>query len=97
MRLQRGRTLQLIAFATLAMPLMSCEKLAASDPPKPPPPPATVLEVKTICQKLAEVFPTWAWDYQPETEGNRIDTLESVNDGGTFTAVFLAVCPGALD
>lgn len=51
---------------------------------------------KTACVKLAEYFPTWAYDGEPETAANRIDTKVSVEEGITFTGVFRAVCPGAL-
>lgn len=52
---------------------------------------------KTSCRKLAEVFPTWAYDGEPETVVNRIDTEVSTQMGVVFTAAFEAVCPGALD
>lgn len=51
---------------------------------------------KTGCVKLAEYFPTWAYDGEPETVANRVDTEASVEEGLTFTGVFRAVCPGAL-
>lgn len=51
---------------------------------------------KTSCDKLAEYFPTWAYDGEPETVANRVDTEVSVEEGLTFTGVFRAVCPGAL-
>jgi hypothetical protein len=52
---------------------------------------------KTGCRKLAEVFPTWAYDGDPETVANRVDTEDSVRIGVVFTAAFEKVCPGALD
>jgi len=51
---------------------------------------------KVGCDKLAQYFPTWASDGEPETVANRIDTEVSVEEGATFTDVFQAVCPGAL-
>lgn len=50
----------------------------------------------TGCVKLAQYFPTWAYDGEPETVANRVDTEASVEEGLTFTGVFRAVCPGAL-
>lgn len=51
---------------------------------------------KTGCRKLAEVFPTWVYDGEPETTDNLIDTEESAAQGVVFTAAFEVVCPGAL-
>ena len=66
------------------------------DVPEPPPSKPTQVE-KTGCRKLAEVFPTWAYDGEPETAANRIDTAVSTEMGVVFTAAFKTVCPGALD
>jgi len=51
---------------------------------------------KTVCIKLAEYFPTWVYDGEPETVENRVDTEVSVEGGLTYIGVFRAVCPGAL-
>lgn len=72
--------------------LSACEKPVVLEKPAAKPTQAE----KTVCQKLAEYFPTWAADGEPETVGNRIDTDVSVEQGATFTDVFQAVCPGVL-
>lgn len=51
---------------------------------------------RSICRELARDFPTWAFDGEPETVANRVDTEFSVEEGLRFTAVFKAVCPGVL-
>lgn len=76
----------------LSLALSGCEKPVVLEKPASKPTQAE----KTVCQKLAEYFPTWAADGQPETVANRIDTTVSVEEGATFTDVFQAVCPGAL-
>jgi hypothetical protein len=51
---------------------------------------------RSICRELARDFPTWAFDGEPETAANRVDTEASVEEGLKFTDVFQAVCPGVL-
>jgi len=51
---------------------------------------------RAVCKELARSFPTWAFDGEPETVANRVDTEASVEEGLTFTEVFKAVCPGDL-
>lgn len=51
---------------------------------------------KSVCRELAEDFPTWAYDGDPETSANRIDTEVSVEEGLAYTKVFEGVCPGRL-
>ena len=51
---------------------------------------------RQVCDELAEDFPTWAYDGEPETAANRIDTEVSVEEGLRYTAVFKGVCPGKL-
>lgn len=72
--------------------LSACEKPVVLEKPASKP---TQVE-KTVCAKLAEYFPTWATDNQPETAENRIDTDASIDEAATFTDAFQAVCPGAL-
>ncbi len=92
MNLQRKLTMRLVLAIMPILFLTGCETLDAVERPKSEP---TASE-QTICDKLAEYFPTWAYDDFPETVANRIDTEVSVEDGLTFTGVFRAVCPGAL-
>lgn len=51
---------------------------------------------RAVCKELARSFPTWAFDGEPETVANRVDTEASVEEGLTYTKVFEAVCPGDL-
>jgi hypothetical protein len=51
----------------------------------------------TVCRELGRDFPSWAYDGEPETVANRVDTEVSVEMGLTYTNVFKAVCPGVLE
>lgn len=53
---------------------------------------------RQVCTEITRegVFPTWAYDGQPETAANRIDTEVSVEQGIAYTAVVDAACPGYL-
>jgi uncharacterized protein YllA (UPF0747 family) len=91
MTLPTRRMLPLLVLAASQL-LSACEKPVVLEKPASKPTQAE----KTVCRKLAEWFPTWADDGQPETVANRIDTAVSVEEGATFTDVFQAVCPGVL-
>jgi hypothetical protein len=85
----RKRLLPLLASSLL---LSACVEPVVLEKPASKPTQAE----KTVCEKLAEHFPTWADDGMPETVANRIDTEVSIEEGAVFTDVFQAVCPGAL-
>jgi hypothetical protein len=70
--------------------LSACEIPDVVESPEPSQP------ERSICRELARDFPTWAFDGEPETVANRVDTEASVEEGLKFTRVFEAVCPGAL-
>lgn len=91
MSLRPARMLPPILLAASQL-LSGCEKPVVLEKPASKPTQAE----KVGCDKLAQYFPTWADDGQPETVANRIDTAVSVEEGATFTDVFQAVCPGAL-
>lgn len=82
----------LIPATMLLLSLSGCSDLVEVERPKTEPSKSE----ETVCTKLAKYFPTWAYDDDPETAANRIDTTVSVEEGVTFTGVFRAVCPGVL-
>lgn len=86
------RRLTAFLWMIAALPLMSCEKPVVLDKPATEP---TRAEDRT-CKELAEDWPTWASDGEPETAANRIDTDVSVSEGARATLTFEAVCPGYL-
>lgn len=88
------RPVRMVPLMLLAASLLlsACEKPVVLEKPASKPTQAE----KVGCDKLAQYFPTWADDGQPETVANRIDTEVSVELGAIFTDVFQAVCPGAL-
>lgn len=79
-------------WATVALPLMSCDSPAVLEKPATEP---SRPEVR-ICTELARDWPTWASDGLPETVANRIDTDVSVQQGARATLTFEAVCQGYL-
>ena len=92
-RPQRSSRKRLFAMAAMVLLLLTgCVVPDVIERPKTEP---TQSEM-TGCVKLAQYFPTWAYDGEPETVANRVDTEASVEEGLTFTGVFRAVCPGAL-
>lgn len=91
MKLPTKRT-KLLALLPMVLFLTSCVEPVVVERPKDV---ASQAE-KSVCNSLAEYFPTWAYDELPETVANRIDTKVSVEEGVKFTGVFRAVCPGAL-
>jgi hypothetical protein len=86
------RLLSACLWMTAALPLMSCDAPVVLEKPATEP---TRAEART-CIELAEDWPTWASDDQPETVANRIDTDVSVSEGARATLTFEAVCPGYL-
>lgn len=91
MTLRPARIMPLLSLTAILL-LSACEKPVVLEKPASKPTQAE----KVGCAKLAQYFPTWASDGEPETAANRIDTDVSVEEGATFTDVFQAVCPGAL-
>lgn len=81
-----------LVFLPLVLSLTGCVEQVVVERPKEE---ASQSE-KSACNSLAEYFPTWAYDGEPETVANRVDTEVSVEQGVRYTRVFRAVCPGAL-
>lgn len=77
----------------ISLLLTACNPADVVERPAPEPSQAE----KSVCDELAKDFPTWAYDGEPETVANRVDTEASVEEGLTFTRVFEALCPGALE
>jgi hypothetical protein len=76
----------------ISLLLSACVPADVVERPAPEPSQAEA----TVCRELARDFPTWAYDGNPETAANRIDTEVSVEQGLTYTRVFEGVCPGRL-
>lgn len=76
----------------ISLSLTACVPADVVERPAPEPSQAE----RSVCRELARDFPTWAYDGEPETVANRVDTEVSVEEGLTFTEVFRAVCPGVL-
>ncbi len=92
LQLQPSRKTLSVLAAMITLSLSGCVVPDVVEKPKSEPTQAE----KIGCAKLAEYFPTWTYDGDPETAANRVDTEISVEEGITFTGVFRAVCPGAL-
>lgn len=78
----------------LALLQTGCVTLEEAAPPAKP-----SQAEKQVCIEITRpgVFPTWAYDGEPETVANRVDTEVSVEMGIRYTGVVREVCPGYLD
>jgi hypothetical protein len=92
MQSRTARTRRAGSLLATRLLLSACNPADVVERPAPEPSQAE----KRVCEELARDFPTWAYDGEPETAANRIDTEVSVEEGLRYTDVFKAVCPGRL-